>query len=197
MVDRVDKPDAPPPYLVKSPTETKKDKPKEERRQEDLPTFQQGKEEALYREKFQGETGVLKTVKIALEEVDGFLFKRAIPRHGVPMVDTELVWKNGKKLSGVSFLLKNWQDFMQIKNIKAGEKIPPPFWNYGGTYLEITIRSTQTSGPWNLREITTEAKTQPPPVALIPWWKNNKALLGIGLGALGVALFLILILLGS
>lgn len=195
MVDRVDKPDAPPAYLVKSPTEAKKDKPKEERRQEDLPTFQRGKEEALYREKFQGETSGLKTVKVALAELQGFLFKRATPRHGVPMVDADLIWKDGKQLAGVSFLLKNWQDFMRIKNLKAGEPIPAPFWNYGGSELEITIRTAQISGPWNLREMEAES-VQPARITKLPWWKNKKIILGGSLTVLGIVI-VILLLLGS
>lgn len=194
MVDKVDRPDAPPPYMVRSPTETKKDKPKEERQQEDLPTFQRSKEEALYREKFQGETGTSKTAKVVLEEIDGLLFKRAIPRHGIPMADADLVWKSGQKLEGVSFLLKNWQDFMQLKNLKAGEKIPPPFWNFGGTHLEITIRSTHTSGPWSFKEIEAEAKATVQPVATPPWWQNKKVVLGFCFGALAAAILLILLL---
>lgn len=164
MVDRVDKPDAPPPYRVAQTTEAKKDKPQDERRQEDLPTFKQKeKEESLYREKFQSEA-MSKTFRIPLEEIGRLHFVRATPRHGVPMADAELVAKDGKKIPGVSFLLKNWQDFMRIKNIKTGEAIPEEFWNYGKTHLEITIRSVTTSGPWNLRDIEKQREEEPVPI---------------------------------
>ena len=178
MVDKVDRPEAPSPYMVPKSTETKRDKPQEERRQEDLPTFQK-KDEDLYKEKFQREGAPPKTFKVALNEVKEFLFIRAIPRHGVPMADADLVWKDGKKLPGVSFLIKNWQDFMRIKNLKHGEAIPPPFWNYVGAHLEITMRSVSTSGPWNLKEIESKSPLpQPPPTPVrrlfggrgITWW---------------------------
>ncbi|MBI4124778.1 MAG: hypothetical protein HY466_02465 [Deltaproteobacteria bacterium] len=154
MVHRIDdKPEVPPAYTVKAPTESKKDKPREERRQEDLPTFKKQDEAALYREKFQQDASILKTVKIPAADIQSFLFKKAIPRHGAPMVDTELVLKDGKKIANVGFLLKGWQDFMRIKNLKPGEPVPEEFWNYQGPQVEITIRSITTSGPWNLREI--------------------------------------------
>ncbi len=158
MVDKVDRPEAPPPYAVTHTTETKRDKPQDQKRQEDLPTFKK-KEEDLYREKFQSEV-LSKNYRLPLNEIEQLLFIHATPRHGVPMADAELILKDGKKITGVSFLLKNWQDFMQIKNIKTGQAIPQEFWNYSGTDLEITVKSVSTSGSWNLREIQKEA---PPP----------------------------------
>lgn len=188
MVDKVDRPEAPPAYQVRSPTETKKDKPKEERRQEDLPTFKKQDEAALYREKFQQDASILKTVKIPFEEIQAFLFKKAIPRHGAPMADAELVLKDGKKIANVGFLLRGWQDFMKIKNLKPGEMIPPEFWNYQGPQVEITIRSIATSGLWNLREI--ENEKEPPEAALpkkkIPPWQY--AVLGAAVLAVLVAI---------
>src|SRR3989338_1255915 len=163
MVYKVDRPEAPPPYAVSRTTETKRDKPQDERRQEDLPTFKK-KEEDLYREKFQSEA-LSKNYRLPLNEIGQFIFVRATPRHGVPMADAELILKDGKKIVGVSFLVKNWQDFLRIKNLKTGQVIPPEFWNYGGTHIEITVRSVSTSGSWNLREMQKENKPlpQPPP----------------------------------
>lgn len=171
MVDKVDRPDAPPAYAVRAPTESKRDKPKEERRQEDLPTFKKRDEADLYREKFQQETGAIKTVKVPAAEIQAFLFKKAIPRQGSPMADAELVLKEGKKILNVGFLLKGWQEFMKIKNLKPGEVIPPEFWNYQGPQVEITIRSITTSGPWNLREIEPEAAVPHPEKKKIPPWQ--------------------------
>lgn len=212
MVDKVDRPEAPPSYAVTRSTETKRDKPQEEKRQEDLPTFKQ-KEEALYREKFQETSAPPKTFKVPLEEVKSFLFVRAIPRHGTPMADADLVWKDGKKLQGVSFLLKNWQDFMKIKNLKAGEVIPPSFWNYGGSHLEITVRGTTISGPWNLREIQEEGEGISPSKTQESWWLETGKALGIfnnetsqlkplalglySLGILGILTLVVILFLGG
>ncbi len=188
MVEKIDRPEAPPAYAVREPTESKRDKPKEERRQEDLPTFQrQGADP--YRGKFQSEAPS-KTFKVPLEEIGRLNFLRAVPRHGVPMADADLVWKDGTKIPGVSFLIKNWQDFMKLKNLKSGEPIPADFWNYGGNFLEITMRSTNVSGPWRLKEIENEASPLPPPSAKQRDWK--KVMWGV---AVGVAILIVIFLL--
>ncbi|OGQ47910.1 MAG: hypothetical protein A3H42_01355 [Deltaproteobacteria bacterium RIFCSPLOWO2_02_FULL_46_8] len=153
MVDKIDKPDAPSPYAVGGTTEAKKDKPRDQQNQEDLPTFKR-QNPNLYREKFQGELGVSKTVKVPLDQIDKILFRRATPYHGVPTAEANLVWKDGRTTEGVSFRIKNWQDFLKIKNLKQGEMIPPPFWNFGGEELEIIIvKMGTTSGSWDVREI--------------------------------------------
>lgn len=192
MVDKIDRPDPPPAYVVREPTESKRDKPKEERRQEDLPTFQR-KEADPYHGKFQADAPS-KTFKVPFSEIGQFHFLRAVPRHGVPIVDANLIWKDGTKLPGVSFLLKNWQDFMKIKNLKSGEAIPISFWNYGGDPIEITVRSITTSGPWNMRNIEkqkTEAKSAPQKVTL-PWWRNRLSFYGLGaLALITLILFLL------
>lgn len=172
MVDRIDKPDAPPSYMVKSPTETKKDKPKEQKGQEDLPTFQHSKQ-SLYQEKFQGSSDALKTIQVPIAEIRKLVFHRATPHLGVPTAVADLVWKDGKVLEGASFLLRNWQDFLKIKNLKPGEPIPEPYWNFRGEVLEVTLRQKiQTSGSINLKEL--ERGTPPPPTQLPPlnFWQR-------------------------
>ena len=152
MVDKIDKPEAPPPYAIGSTTETKRDKPQDQKGQEDLPTFQK-ENHSLYREKFQESGGALKTIRVPLNEIAKLLFRRTTPRHGSPTAEADLVWRDGKVTEGVSFLLQNWQDFLKIKNLKVGETVPEIFWQQGITHLEVTIWQAAGSGPWNLREI--------------------------------------------
>lgn len=158
MVDKVDKPTPPPAYAVTGATGTKQDKPREERGQEDLPTFQRQKS-SPFSEKFQGQGGYTKTVYVPLRQIQQLQYKRATPRQGIPTADADLSLRDGTKLENVSFLLHNWQDFMQIKNLKPGEIIPENFWQTGGDRLEVTVRSVNTSGPWNLKEIEEESQS--------------------------------------
>lgn len=156
MVDRVDKPDAPNPYAVPSATETKKDKPKEERRQEDLPTYQQKEDEekrALYEEKFSSSATVLKTLRVSLNRIDRLLFRRALSYRGSPTIEADLVWKDGRTTEKILFLLKSWQEFFKIQKLKSGDEISPPFWKHHPTYLEISVRQRgHTSGSWRMQQ---------------------------------------------
>lgn len=177
MVDKIDKPDAPSPYAVGGTTETKRDKPRDQQNQEDLPTFKQ-QNPNLYREKFQGELGTSKTVKVSLDQIDKILFRRATPYHGIPTAEANLVWKDGRTTEGVSFRIQNWQDFLKIKNLKQGEMIPPPFWNFGGKELEIIIvKMGTTSGSWNVREIQKQEIQKQKPKTTIQNWRDYGNLL--------------------
>lgn len=187
MVDKVDKPNPPPAYSVTGATETKRDKPQEQRRQEDLATFQRQKNSS-FTEKFQGQTGYTKTVFVPLRQIKTLQYKRSTPRQGIPTADADLTLFDGTKIDNVSFLLRNWQDFMRIKHFKPGDPIPPEFWNFGGEKLEITIRSIHTSGPWNLKEIEqegAEAAASPTPSSqMVKIWVGVGVLVALGIAAL-------------
>lgn len=171
MVDRVDKPDRTTSYGVKGPTETKKEKPREEHRQEDLPTFKQ-KEHSVYEEKFQSGSAPLKTVRVPLDRIQKMIFRRAVPFHGNPMAEADLIWKDGRATESVTFLLRNWQDFLKIKNLKSGETLDPAYWSSPSGHLEVTLwKKTTTSGSWNLRELQTP-KTEPAAAPKKWWWKK-------------------------
>ncbi len=195
MVDKIDRPDAPSPYAVTGTTETKRDKPQDQRGQEDLPTFKQTGP-SLYKEKFQSESSVIKTVLVPLSDIDSLKFRRATPRQGAPTVEADLILKDGKTLEGISFLLKNWQDFLQIKNFKIGDKILPAFWNHGGKNLEITLRPVATSGPWHLKEIQSQAAKPvlTKPSGFIKKIKGDKKTFFWILGIVGITVLLLIYL---
>ncbi|MDO8527962.1 MAG: hypothetical protein Q7T03_09780 [Deltaproteobacteria bacterium] len=175
MVDKIDKPEKVSPYAIGGTTETKRDKPQDQRGQEDLPTYKK-EPSSLYREKFQGELGVAQTIRIPVGDIQQFLFRRATPRHGSPTAEADLIWKDGKTSENVSFLLSNWQDFLKIKNLKTGEVIPEIFWNHGNSDFEITVRQGSPSGSWNMREmqkkpsLPAEAEAEEK-ITGTPWWK--------------------------
>ncbi|MDP2600494.1 MAG: hypothetical protein Q8P84_07180, partial [Deltaproteobacteria bacterium] len=160
MVDKIDKPEAPSPYAVIGTTETKRDKPQDQKGQEDLPTFQK-ETPSLYKEKFQGDAGVGKTLRFPISEIRLLKFRRAVPRHGAPIVEADLVLNDGKIVEGVHFLLRHLQDFLKIKNLKIGDPVPEAFWKKGET-MELTLRPPSSSGPWNLKEIQKENRVEKP-----------------------------------
>lgn len=188
MVDKIDKPDAPSPYAVLGTTETKKDKPQDQRGQEDLPTFQKDNP-SLYKEKFQAEGGVGKTIHLPVSEIKMLKFRRANPKQGAPTVEADLILNDGKMVEGVSFLLKHLQDFLKIKNLKIGDTIPDTFWKES-EILEITIRPPSTSGPWNLKEMQ---QTRPAPKAATKeqnWFYENRGPLLYVAGIIGLIVVL-------
>lgn len=197
MVDKIDKPDIPPLYTVKSPGETKGDKQHEERGQEDLPTFQK-EQKSLYQEKFQGGLGPSQTFKVPLEKIQKMIFKRALPFHGTPTAEADLFWVDGRVSEQVSFLLRNWQDFLRLKNFRVGEMIPPTYWNYTGTELEITIRQkTQTSGSWNIQGSAPSKAPIPTPQPKSAGFKWNARKLAIAGAALLIGLSVLVYILTS
>lgn len=201
MVDKVDKPDAPKPYTVQSPNETKRDKPKDQQAQEDLPTFKQ-QEQSLYEEKFRSGPGTFRTFNVPINRITKFLYRRAVPHHGTPTVIADLYWKDGRKTEGVNFLLKGWQEFLTIKNLKFGDIIPPEFWNYHKPHIEITVRQKEHTGSsWNLRAMEKKKGAGPKTAPSKPKFslkiflsKNRKTLVRRSLYAFGILITLSVLL---
>lgn len=188
MVDKIDRPEAPPAYAITGTTETKRDKPQDQKGQEDLPTFQK-ENPSLFKEKFQGGAGVGKTIHLPISEIRMFKFRRAVPRHGAPVVEADLVLKDGKMVEGISFLLQHLQDFLKIKNLRIGDPIPDIFWKKGET-MELTIRPPSSSGPWNLKEIQKESRTAPPLSKEWEWFLENRRVLLYSAGIIGIVVIL-------
>jgi len=160
MVDKIDRPDAPSPYSIKAATETKKDKPKEERSFEEKANYQQSQGNQEW-EKFQTDSSLRRTVRVPMEEIEKLIYRRASPRQASPTVDADLIWKNGTVTENVSFLLKQWGDFLKLKNLTPGTPIPSVFWAHGNE-LEISIpQSRSGSGPWSLAQIEKHNRNLP------------------------------------
>lgn len=153
MVDRIDKPVKPDMYRVEQSTETKRDKQKSNQNSQENSEFQQQRRE-LFDKKFAADAIRAKTFRIPISKIDRLTFKKAIPYHGSATCEANLHWKDGRITENAGFLLKNWQDFLRLKNLKSGETVEPSFWKTEKPYLEITVRQQgPTSGSLNLREI--------------------------------------------
>lgn len=153
MVDRIDKPLKPDSYRIEQTTEPKRDKPQGDRNQHENSEFQQ-KQGETYEKKFASKSSRSKTFRIPTDKISHLIFRKAIPYHGAATCEVILHWKDGRVTENASFLLKNWQDFLRLKNLKLGEKVAESFWKLEKKFLEITVRQQgATSGATNLREI--------------------------------------------
>ncbi|MDO8494256.1 MAG: hypothetical protein Q7S68_02855 [Deltaproteobacteria bacterium] len=192
MVDKVDKPDRPPnPYRVESSTGTKQDKPHDQQNQQDLATFQHQKK-SIFSEKFQSENVHLRSLKIPFTEIQELKFRRAMPWHGIPTAEADLVKKDGTQVAQSLFILKNWQDFMKIRSLRPGSVVPEAFWKTNEPHLEVTIRVSSGSGSWNTRQME-----EAPPAVVDSNKKTpeQKTILYFGIGAgILILIFLIIVL---
>lgn len=140
-------------YRVEQATETKRDKSKSGQNPQENSEFQQQRRD-LFDKNFAVGSIRAKTFRIPIAKIDRLIFKRAIPYHGAANCEVNLRWKDGRVTENAGFLLKNWQDFLRLKNLKPGETVESSFWKTEKPYLEITVRQQgPTSGSLNLREI--------------------------------------------
>lgn len=204
MVDRIDKPAKPDPYRVEQTTETKQDKPKSGQNPQENSEFQQQRQK-LFDKKFTQEPSRAKTFRIPISKIDRLTFKKAVPYHGAATCEVTLHWKDGRVTENAGFLLKNWQDFLRLKNLKSGETVDPPFWKTEKPYLEITVRQQgPTSGSLNLREIQKLEQNAAEHVGTAPRSKRETLLRLFGIqnakgdknrfaiGLYGIGLFLVI-----
>ena len=153
MVDRIDKPQKPDMYRVKQTTETKRDKPNSDQQQQEGSEFQR-QEKKTYEKAFQTRSIRSKTFRVSVDKIGKLIFRKAIPYHGSATCEADLHWKDGRVTENIAFLLKNWQDFLRMKNLKTGTELAEVFWKTEKKILEITIRQKgATSGSLNIKEM--------------------------------------------
>ena len=153
MVEKIDKPDDPSPYTVTAPTETKKDKPREERNPHEEIAKYQKRSSGKEWDKFTGEMSSVRTLQIPVEEIKQLLLRRLLTRQGNPAIEAKLIWQNGSVTDAVNFLLKKREDFLKIKSLPIDAPIPEYFWK-SERYLEVSIpQRPSTSGSWSYREM--------------------------------------------
>jgi hypothetical protein len=151
MVEKVSRPDAPPPYRVEPSKETKDDKSRHEEEEERKESFQR-KDKSSTWEKFSGRSLTVRTVKVARERIDRVLFGKAVLRGGVCILQTTVVYKDGRRTEPALFMLPRPEDYIKFKLYTRGRPVPEEYWAHGPEIQFGIVEIGSVTGSWNLKE---------------------------------------------
>lgn len=131
MVDKIDRPEAPPPYFItraKDAKESQHQAPnqreeQERRRQKELTEKEWGK--------FDKRTMTIRPIRVTRSEVIRCLFRQVSLHSGVGTLQVDVFWKDGRTTRGALVLLSKLEDFVQLKKFSLGQEVPESFWAKG------------------------------------------------------------------
>lgn len=157
MVDRVNKPEAPPPYRILPTKEAKDDKSRREDQEEKEEKYQKSKGKGEWA-KFSGRAMTIRPAKVQRDRIDKVLFRNALLKGGICILDSVIVWKDGRRTEPALFLLPRREDFMRIRTFARGQVVPEKFWATGPEIEIGIVQMESSSGSWSIQEVEKEEK---------------------------------------
>jgi len=161
MVEKIDKPQAPPAYQILPTKETKDDQSQKQEYEEGDEHYQKGGTSESWG-KFRGRAITIKPVRTPRDRIDKVLFRNAVLRSGMGILEVTVVWKDGRKTEPVLFLIPRTEEYMKLRIMKRGQAVPENYWAKGDPIEMGIVQFESASGSWAPKELEREAKTQKP-----------------------------------
>lgn len=169
MVEKVSKPEAPPAYHILPTKEAKEDQSRRQEYEEGEEHYQEGAAKGDWG-KYRGRSMTIKPVRVSRDRINRLLFKNAVLRSGMGILEATVVWKDGRTTESALFLIPRTEDYMRLRVLKRGAAVPDSFWAKGS---EIEMGIVQTEGPsgsWGTKELEREARTHETKAKRISSW---------------------------
>ncbi|HPM41185.1 MAG TPA: hypothetical protein PLY45_01960 [bacterium] len=160
MVDKIDRPEAPPAYFITRAKDAKESQ-HEQKGQRDEEGEQRQKEQAEKDwSKFDRKTTVIKPLRTSREKVARCLFRTVVLHGGVATLQVDVIWKDGHKTDGALVLLARLEDYLKLKKFAKGQEVPEEFWSKQGR-VDLGIIQVISSSPQSREIKGTRAEESP------------------------------------
>lgn len=159
MVEKVDKPQAPPAYQILPTKEAKDDQSRKQEQEEGEEHYQKSDVGADWG-KYRGRAMTIKPVRVARDRIDRVLFRNTVLKSGMGILEASVVWKDGRTTEPVLFLLPRPEDYMKLRLMKRGQTVPDNFWAKGDQIDMGIVQMEPQSGSWSTKDLSHEAKAR-------------------------------------
>lgn len=179
MVERINKPEAPPAYEVQATKETDDDQSRRENQEE--PEGSDKKDVGTGWSKFSSRKLIVKNIKVPKNRIDKVLFRNTALRSGSCVLEAKIIWKDGRSTEPALFMMNHIENYMRLKAFKRGQIVPEDFWAVGPEIQIGVVQEGSITGSWNLKEPARGKKTEEIRNKPIEERKGNWLLKAIGL----------------
>jgi hypothetical protein len=153
MVEKVDRPEAPAPYVVREAKQTKEDRHQQHNPREDAEREQRKQIEGKEWSKFGRQSAVIKSLRVPRERIARFLYRGATLHSGIGTLMVDVAWKDGRLTRGALMLITRLEDFMRLRKLRPGEQVPEGLWAKGPTVELGIIQRVKGGGGFPGRDI--------------------------------------------
>lgn len=182
MVEKIDKPEPPPPYFIQATTETKRDRGGSG--QQTASDEYSGSHAAPGWQKLYAESSNRRYLKLRRDDIAHIWFRNTVMQRGVFLAEVDIQTKNNQLFKN-AHVITTRESFWQIKQFQAGQEIPVNIIAKEPT-LEISIPAPRPA---------TAPANQPavPPRVAVRWpdIKNIAIYAAIGLAVLLMIIFML------
>lgn len=160
MVEKIDRPDARPPYEIREAKQTKEDQHHQQNQREEAEKHYKKQLEGDQKEwsKFGRRSTVIKPVKVACDRIEKIIFRAINLFKGVGILHVDVLWKDGRKTEGALIRVGRMEDFLRLKRLSVGAEVPRDFWTRRPTLELGILQEISSSGPFPSQEGREEKK---------------------------------------
>ncbi|MFA4875319.1 MAG: hypothetical protein WC956_07885 [bacterium] len=131
MIEKIDRPEAPPSYRIGQAKETKEDQHQQQNPREDMEQEYKRRLEGKEWSKFGQRARTIKPLRVARERVLRCLFKAANLHSGIGLLQVDVHWKDGRVTRDALMLITRLEDFIKLKKLQPGHEVPDELWAKG------------------------------------------------------------------
>ncbi len=163
MVEKIDRPQAPPAYQVLPSKEAKEDQSRRQEYEEGEEHYQKSASSSEWG-KYRGRAMTIKPVRVPRDRIAKVLYRSASLKSGMGILEATVVWKDGRTSEPVLFLIPRLEEYMKVRLLKRGQPVPENYWAKSDPVEMGLVQMEPTSGSWEMKELRREAKTTAGPV---------------------------------
>ncbi len=151
MVEKIDRPERRSAYEIREAKQTKEDQHHQHNPKEEAEKQYKKQLEGKEWSKFGTRAMVIKPIRVPRENIKQVLYRSVQMFKGIGILQSDVVWKDGRKTAGALFRLSRLEDFFHLKKFSPNQPVPEQYWSRGST-VELGIpQMVGGSGPFPMQ----------------------------------------------
>ncbi|MBT3182223.1 MAG: hypothetical protein HN337_06940 [Deltaproteobacteria bacterium] len=148
MVEKIDRPNRRNPYEIREAKQTKEDQHYQHNPRDEAEKQYKKQLEGKEWSKFGSRAMVIKPIRVPRENIRQVLYRNVQMFKGIGILQSNVIWKDGRKTAGALFRLARLEDFFHLKKFAPNQPVPEQYWARGPT-VELGIPQMMGgSGPF-------------------------------------------------
>ncbi|MFH1831161.1 MAG: hypothetical protein ABH871_10395 [Pseudomonadota bacterium] len=156
MIEKIDRPEAPPPYSVREAKQTKEDRHQQREPREDAEREQKKQLEEKEWEKFGRRDTTIKPLRVARDKISRCLYRAVTLHSGIGTLMVDVSWVDGRWTRGALMLVTRLEDFIRLKKLAPGQEVPLDLWARGPMVEMGIVQRTADSGKFPGRDLASK-----------------------------------------
>lgn len=136
MVEKIDRPEAPPPYFIQGTLATKRDRQQQESRPP--PDEFSGSHAAPEWQRIYSTTTNRRYMKVRREDIGRCYFRQTLMQRGVALLEADIELKDGRIIKNAQMILPSREQYWVLKKLQPGQEMPLELY-FKEAMIEISI----------------------------------------------------------